>query len=207
MPTPVATAPAAPARPATSPAPTPVVAPVPAPSKPWVVQPVKVDANAQAASVAEALQTGKYPERLSALIQPKAFDQASYDQDPLKYLNTVEPGRCFQSAQPGPGVPEIKPVGVMPTVLPRGGSVDLRVQTQPHAPCSFTAMDLGSFSNHLNATTVAADAAGVATATFTASPGVVGMASVNAASPVATGRVRFQIMVEGPLVNPVPEAP
>ncbi len=68
---------------------------------------VPVDANPQVKSVVEALKTGKHPERVSSLITPKPFDQAAYLADSNAYLNVVEPGRIWQVAQPGKGVPRL----------------------------------------------------------------------------------------------------
>lgn len=168
----------------------------PDPSKPWVVQPVKADANAQAASVSEALKTGKYPERLSMMVSPKPFSAEAYAKDPAGYVNIIEPGRCFQTAQPGESVPQLVPAGATAANVKPNESVRLAVQTKPGYPASFTSTDLGSFENQLNAITVVADGDGVASVAFTASPGVSHIVHIIAGSPVASGQVNFQVDVQ-----------
>ncbi len=69
---------------------------------------IRKDANVHVASVVEAIETGKFPERLSPLVAPAPFDREAFQKDPASYLNIVEPGRVWQVAQPGAGVPHIK---------------------------------------------------------------------------------------------------
>lgn len=187
---------------------TPTVAPQAAsdPAKPWVTQPVKADANPQAASIAEALKSGKNPERLSMMIQPKPFSAEAYAKDKNGYLNTVEPGRCFQSAQPGPDVPQLVPTTATAATLLPNQSVTFAVKAPAGSPVSWTSMDLGAFQNSLNAITVAADDGGVATVTFTATPGVSHVVHIIAGSPAASGQVNFQADVQIQGLVPVSES-
>lgn len=194
---PVATPPEAPSAPAEPPQ------AAPDPAKTWVTQPVKADANPQAACVAAALKSGTNPERLSMMIQPKPFSAAAYAKDATGYLNVVEPGRCFQTAQPGPDVPQLVPVGATAANIRANESVNLSVRTKPGFPASFTSSDLGSFQNSLNAITVVADDGGVATAVFTATPGVSHIVHIMAGSPVASGQVNFQVDVQVQGLRPV----
>lgn len=195
---------------ATAPAPAPATAtpatsaPVPAPQSSHVIEPVQPDANPQVASVAEALTTKSHPERLSALVPPPPFSLIAYQKDPAAYLNQVVPGRAFQSAQPAPGVPELQPVTPAPKPLDPGQSVTLSVRTAPHGVTSWTSMDLGSFPNGLTAISVAADANGLASTTFSASPGVSGRVQVLAGSPMASGQVSYRIIVNA---SPILVAP
>lgn len=153
------------------------------------------NANPQVRSVAEALRDKKHPERLSALISPKPFDREAYRNDPKAYLNTVEPGRCFQSARPGKDVPQLRPLSPQFQNVAQGQFVTLKVQTAPKAPCSFTSFDLGRFENELTAITVEADERGVAETKFFGTPGTIDEVNILAASPMASGQARFMVNV------------
>ena len=183
-----------------------IVAVAPSPRGVGVTQPVQGDANPQAASVMQALQDGRHPERLSLMIPPKPFDPAAYARDPQAYLDVVEPGRVFQSAQPAAGVPRLAPVGATAAQVHTGASTSLRVRTAPGAPVSWVALDLGSFPNQLNAITVQADRDGVAEVAFTATPGASHTLQVLAGSPLASGQVRFVVDVLNQGLVPVPAA-
>jgi hypothetical protein len=156
---------------------------------------VRPDLNANVASVAEAARTGKYPERLSPLIAPKPFDPTAFAANPQAYLDIVEPGRVFQSAEPGVDVPVLSPQGTASYEIPVGGSCTLTVVTRPGYPTTFTALDLGTFQNSLTSITVQADAQGVASATYSASGGVIADAQILAGSPGASGQVKFHVFV------------
>lgn len=158
-------------------------------------KPVDANTNPQVRSVAEALKNKTHPERLSPLITPKPFDAKAYKEDPKAYLDVVEPGRCFQSAQPGKDVPQLRPLSPQFQNVVQGQFVTLRVQTVPKAPCSFTAFDLGKFQNELTAITVESDEKGVAEAKFYGTPGTINEANVLAASPMASGQARFILNV------------
>jgi hypothetical protein len=103
---------------------------------------VAVDVAAQRASVAEAVRSGKYPERLSALIAPVAFDRSAYLRDPAGYLNVVEPGRVLQPADAGPDVPTLAIVGSEVVSIPELGATTLAVQSLPRGPVSFASLDI-----------------------------------------------------------------
>lgn len=122
--------------------------------------------------------------------------------DPQTYLNTIEPGRVFQAAQPAQGVPRLRPLGATRQRMAQGSSVSLRVTAPPNMPVTFTSFDAGAFENQLASTTVAANEAGVAEARFTATPGVVGRVNILAASPVASGQSRFVVNVSRPASAP-----
>lgn len=184
--------------------PEPVVTPTPTPTQPWVVQPIAANANQAASSVAEAVRTGTHGERLSPMLQPAPFDAARYARDPAYFLSTTEPGRVYQSAQPGPGVPVLTPVGTTTVALQPGRSTMLSVRVPAGQPLSWLSGDLGSFQNGLVSITTAAGADGVATVVFTATPGTSGRVTILAASPVATGQVRFVVDVQQPSLTPAP---
>ena len=183
-----------------------IVAVAPSPRGVGVTQPVQGDANPQAASVMQALQDGRHPERLSLMIPPKPFDPAAYARDPQAYLDVVEPGRVFQTAQPAAGVPHLEPVGATAARLKSGASTTLAVRAAPGAPVSWAALDLGSFANQLNATTVRADEQGVARVEFTATPGASHTLRVLAGSPLASGQITFVVDVLAQGIVPVVES-
>lgn len=159
-------------------------------------QPIPADANPHVRSVAEALRTGEHPERVSPLVMPEPFDEEAFFQDPQAYLNVVEPGRVWQTAQPGPDVPRLRAQGSAGHRIEFGQSVPLRIQAAPGAPVTFTSFDAGSFENRLTSITVQADERGVAQATFTASSGTLSRVRILAASPMAAGQVEFLVRVE-----------
>ena len=157
----------------------------------------KTNPNVESVYVALTAKTEaeKHPERLSPMIAPKPFDLASYRRDPQSYLSIVEPGRVWQSAQPGPGVPVLKRISQQSQKLNQGESVRLQVQTASEAPVTFTSFDLGAFQNQLTSVTVAANKDGVAEAVFTGTPGTINKVSILAASPLASGNQRFEMTV------------
>lgn len=156
---------------------------------------LKPDENPSVALLAEALETGNHPERVVLTSLPEEFDEAAYRADPQAYLSLVEPGRVWQSAQPGPDVPALVAAGNRSHRMRQGESVRLRVIAQSDAPVVFTSMDLGAFSNRLPSITVVADENGLAEAVFTATPGTHNGVNILAASPLASGRVRFRVLV------------
>ena len=157
--------------------------------------PVKGNANPQVRSIAEALRDKNHPERLSPLLPPKAFDAAAYKQDPKAYLDVVEPGRCFQSAQPGKDVPKLQPLSPQLQEVAQGQSVTLRVRATPKSPISFTSFDLGKFQNELTAITVEANDQGVAEVKFWGTAGTINEVNIVAASPMSSGQARFIVNV------------
>lgn len=160
-----------------------------------VTQPVAGDLNPNVRSVVEAAQSGKHPERLATLIAPAPFDAQRFAANPQAYVDVVEPGRVFQSAQPGADIPVLRSLSSTNLTMAQDGQVVLRVRTQPLAPVTFTSFDLGRFSNQLVSQTVLADAHGVAATMFSAGPGTIDGVHVLAGSPMASGQVRFDIHV------------
>ena len=159
---------------------------------------VAVDENAAVGLVAEALKTGKYPERINPLFKPRPFDLESFQRDPLPYLEMVEPGRVWQSAQPAEGVPVVSAESSMYLQVVQGESARLSVRVPSGAPVTFTNFDSGEFENRLGSITKQASAEGIATATLTAISGVVGDVRILASSPLASGQVEFLVKVSLP---------
>jgi hypothetical protein len=159
---------------------------------------VPADRNPQVALVVQAVKEKTHPERLSVLIQPPPFDRAAFEKAPDKYLNTIEPGRVFQPAQPGPGVPRLLPHSPRLQRVVQGESVYLEVGGVPGMPVTFTSFDLGAFENDLNSITVRADERGRARVKFTATPGTISDINILAASPVTSGQVKYVVNVRLP---------
>lgn len=182
-------------------APSPSIAP--APTRPSVPPTVRPDANANVASVAEATRTGKFPERLSPLMAPKAFDPSAFAANPQAYLDIIEPGRVFQSAAPGLDVPVLRSKATASFEIPTGGACTLAVITAPRSPVTFTALDLGTFPNSLTSITVQADEQGEASTVYSASGGVIADAQILVGSPGASGQIKFHVFVTSPPVAAV----
>jgi hypothetical protein len=160
----------------------------------------KVDPNAnpQVKSVVAALKNKNHPERLSPLIAAKPFNAKEYAVHPAAYLEVVEPGRVFQTAQPGKNVPRLTAMSPGLQTVNQGESVVLRVGALPGAPVSFNSFDLGQFENQLTAITVKANEQGVAEAHFLASPGTIEDVHILAGCPTTSGQARFVVNVQMP---------
>jgi hypothetical protein len=151
--------------------------------------------NAAVNQVKETLRTGKDPQRVTPLLAAKPFDAKAYAENPAPYLASIEPGRVYQVLRAGPGVTVLDSVEGTMFDMPRKGQLPLRVQAKPGVPVTFYSADLGAWSNGLSTITVAADAKGVATAVFTATPGTVGDVRIIAGGPLTAGQVQFFINV------------
>lgn len=151
--------------------------------------------NEEVAGVIDAFHSGTHPERLTPTVMPAPFDQAAYQQDPEAYLRVVEPGRVWQSAQPGPGTRRLRALSPKSVQMRQGEAVRLRVLAEPGGPVTFTSFDLGVFSNQLVSQTVQASDEGVAEATFSAPTGTLFDVHIVAASPLSSGRVEFLVHV------------
>ncbi|QDV42556.1 hypothetical protein Enr13x_24040 [Stieleria neptunia] len=151
--------------------------------------------NPNVASVIEAIETGLHPERLTPNILPAPFDEDAYMRNPQAYLDIAEPGRVYQSAQPGLNVKSVGPVGRNRHTIKQLESVRLKVKAAPNYPVTFTSFDLGAFENKLPTITVAAGEDGIASAEFTGTEGTVNDVTILAASPMASGRVHFVVTI------------
>ncbi len=160
-----------------------------------MIQPIPMNANAHTASLEEAFRAGKYPERWTVMVKPKPFDKAIFLENPQTYLNTIEPGRVYQTAQPAPGVPELKAVGPNYQRVYQGDFVTLTVKGAPKAPVTFTSFDTGAFENRLPSITVQSGDRGIASVKFYGTPGTVEDVNILAGSPEAWGQVKFLVVV------------
>lgn len=159
---------------------------------------VDEDLNENTRSVAEAIRTGQHPERLSPIIAAPPFDEIAFEEDPQAYTSVIEPGRIYQSAQPGPGVDRIQITSSTFSSLLQGESVVFRVKVGAGDPVTFHSTEMGEFDNRLNTITVLADDQGVAETTFRTTPGMHGLVNVLAASPRTTGQAHFYVRVQLP---------
>lgn len=151
----------------------------------------------QAASVVEALKTGKYPERLSPIILPKAFNVEEYRKDPSLILNISAPGRVFQPAQPSDKTPPIRRITPMSHRMKQGDRLVLAVQVPAGDPVTWTSMDGGRFvETSLPTVTVAASDQGVAQATFEATSGIIDQVNILCSCLTTSGQLRYSIWVE-----------
>ena len=88
------------------------------------------------------------------------------------------------------------PAGPTAATLHVGSTTQLAVNCLPGAPVTFVIMDMGAFPNGRASQTVTADAAGFASISYRAIPGVIGMVHVLAGSPATSGQVDFVLNVE-----------
>lgn len=156
---------------------------------------VDSELNADTRSVAQGYRE-QIPERFAAEFFGPAFDPETYASDPDTYLHTVEPSRALRSASPGPDVPAIGSEVGAQSSLRLGESIRLTAQVPASMPVTFTSFNGGQFENRLPSITVAADAEGRATAVYTASGSAEPKVGIMAASPIASGKLRYRIHVE-----------
>jgi hypothetical protein len=166
---------------------------------------IDANATAQAASVAEALHTGKHPERLSPLMAPTPWDRAAFERDPDAYLRIAEPGRGMQAAPEGEGIPVLERITPRVVEVAPGATTVIEVRTEPFMPASALSTDLGRFSaSQLPFATTRADEAGIARFTFEATAGTTGEVQIQIASPVASeiAHVTVQVAAVEPQSQP-----
>lgn len=172
------------------------------------------DATPQTRLAAEVLSVGKDSSdaekatarslayRVSARIAPPTFDAKAYESDPKyakAYLEEPAPGRVFQTAQPGPGVPILRPVGGRFHMVLQGEEAVLKVRAPAGSPVTFTSFDAGIFQeSKLPSITVAADKTGIAKATFLATPGTINDCNILAGGALASGQVKFVVNISLP---------
>jgi len=108
-------------------------------------------------------------------------------------LGAVEP--LVTPAEPGPAVPALEPLGAALTEVKAGGTVTLTVKAVAGAPVQFIAKDGGHFANGAGVHTVTANADGIATAAYTATPDAVQIVNLSIASPRCSGRLAQTLRV------------
>ena len=162
---------------------------------------VDKDANVDVQSIAEAVRNNNHPERLSAFVKPADFDQDKFLADPQAYLDVVEPGRVFQSAEYAEGVENIFRTNGFFHQLLQGESVLLSTRSEPMMPVTFYSNRLGRFQNQLTSISVQADEQGHAEARFFATPGTFGDLDIIASSPLNSDQASWLIRVRLPERN------
>lgn len=132
---------------------------------------------------------------ISIVGKREKFNPVRYKEDPLYYLDSVEPGRAFDAAQPGPDVKKLERVGYASIQTKQNEPVILEARGESGMPISFTVFDGGKFQNGLSYITLKADADGVARAEYTATDGVINQTRIRAASPVNSGTLQWNVFV------------
>ncbi len=110
-------------------------------------------------------------------------------------LRTVDAKRIFTTATAQPGVPALRIEGMSERRISPGSSTDISVRTVPGAVATFASREGGAFPNKQASITVLADDTGLASTTFTATPGTVDDVYVQAGSPGAIGTVSVVVHV------------
>jgi hypothetical protein len=184
----------------TAPAAVPSSVAAPQTASPAAIPAVQPDPRACAASVAEAQATGRYPERLSAQIAPAAYVRTRDRTTQQRYLDVIEPGRVYQTADPATGARQLEALGgAAVQVIPALGTAPLAVRTVPGAPCTFLATEGGAFAEtRLACATVLAAADGIARVTYQANAGTIDDASILVGSPETVGTLRLIVHVHYP---------
>jgi|GEM_PF-3325755 len=136
-----------------------------------------------------------YPHTIIA--RPDPFDAPRWASDiPYRttYLASIIPGRVWLSADPGATIPILTALSEPVLGATPNQNVTIRLQGAPGAPISLTCLGSGYFPiNNRNAITVLSDATGVAAIEFRTQNA--GDAPLLAASPMASGRIRFLLEV------------
>jgi hypothetical protein len=102
------------------------------------------------------------------------------------------------AAQPAASVPVLALAGPGLLHIDAGGSALITVRAAPLAAVTFVSRDGGIFHNEAAVITVRADAAGLATARFTATPGTVNGVAIQISSPAASGLVAQFLEISAP---------
>ena len=149
----------------------------------------------QAASVMEALQDGKHPERLSPHYLPAKFDAARFAVDREFYINTVEPARIYDTAEAtGPESVHLVLEGPERVAVLENGVATLVVRGAPHSPVTYTTMHGGFFDNKMASITVMTDAEGRAAVTYTAFMNIADV-GIGIGSPMSVGTISMVVEV------------
>jgi hypothetical protein len=143
-----------------------------------------------------AIARGKPPAERSLNATISSFSRDDFLRDPAGYCAQSIPVRVDQMAAPGATVPQITIVGRRAAEVAVGQSVVLSVKAEPGMPVSWFSPQGGIFAPaNRNAITVQADDTGAASATWVATPGTIGFATVLAACPTCSGRAELSIHV------------
>lgn len=157
--------------------------------------PYPMQASGGLVTIAVAVHS-EYPHTVIA--HPDPFDATRFAGElayRTTYLSGIIPGRVWLSADPSPDIPPLLAMVEPVQQVAQDQTLSIRLSGAPNAPVSLTCLGSGFFpANQRNAITVLSDAAGVATVAFrTKHPGDV---PILAASPLASGRIRFLLEVQ-----------
>jgi len=136
---------------------------------------------------------------LSPFIAPRDFNPTKYKASKkyrTDYLNTHEPGRVYQVAQPGKEVTVLQRVSNVYQEVEQGSKVTLEVKGKPGYPCTFTSMDLGMFENGLTSITKEANSNGKVAVEFHGVPGTIANTNILCSSPVCSTRLKFIVFTK-----------
>jgi hypothetical protein len=161
---------------------------------PHPVHSLEEQAAANQKSIIEAKESGKYPERLDPKVAPAPFDHASWDRDPQAYLDVVEPGRVWHTAEESSGAEPLDPDSPLVQTVEPGGQVKLAVVSEPLSPVTFTVQGDGQLDNGLSSITLRANPSGYARVVYSA-PSTASEVTIVVGSPMSTGQVDFTIHV------------
>ena len=168
---------------------------------PHVIHKSDAATNPHLATVIEALDSGKYPERLSPQIAPKPFDYESWKKNTNNfrstYLQTIEPSRIhFHKAKPGPKVKAIRSKSADKEDVKTGDTVELIAQAAPNSPVTWFVSSGGLFTeSKLNTVTTLSDSNGIAKAHWYAAPGATEEVEISASSPFNASMASFFISI------------
>lgn len=148
------------------------------------------------------------PHRTSSFFT-KGFNVKEYKKNRQSYLKQIQPGTVFNSLTPGKDIPKIVRSSNYRTTIEQGEYVELKVKikgSKDREMVTFTSFDLGRFENELTSINKIVDSNGEASCKFHATPGTINSVRILAASPMASGRVDFNVFVTLPSQEKVAEA-
>lgn len=177
-----------------------------------VSEPAHQSQQARKSSLAanqQAARTGESPEQLSLMHRETPFDEIAYRSNPEPYLNRIVPSRIRETARSNSDAPELEPLGVPWATIAPGKTQTFQVKIPAGAPATWFSPHGGIVHSidgergGLDCLTTQADAEGIASVSWKASPDCTDLATLLVASPLAKGQFRFNIQVTtGPGQSP-----
>jgi hypothetical protein len=164
------------------------------------IPPVTGKDNAAVQEVIDAVKAKNRPELISSIVPADNFDADLFKDNKIyrdAYLKSSVPARAFKTANPGEGIPVLRRFD-QPYYLEtdQNKPLTLQVSGKSGCPVTFHCADGGFFDRtHLTAATYICDSSGIATATYTAPPGVISKVSIIAASPSCSMTAKWYVNV------------
>jgi hypothetical protein len=112
-----------------------------------------------------------------------------------RLLNTVDSGRVYETAKPGPEVPILRSESPYRQMIHPGESATLIVRSAARSPVTFWVRDGGMFPNQRASITVLSDDQGVAKTTLLANPGTIDDTSVLVGGLKSVGTITLVVHV------------